>query len=269
MSIIVAVATWSMVAFSLLFFMVQMLAREFGYLCGRRSTRKAELEGVGILVGGMLGLMAFVLAMTLSFTNARFEERRAGTLAEANAIGTAWLRAQAIDHPRAAEIGRLLEEYTAVRRAFVEAPRDQNAIAAINQKTSSLQNEMWGHFTALMRERVDPITAGFMNALNDTFDMTTAERFAFDLVMPQQLFWLLVGMALLGMAGVGYQLGLKGNPYRLLSTLLTAMWTIVIVGILDLAAPRVGTMSTGTSAYDWTIQGFKGGITIPPPPRPH
>ena len=37
---------------------------------------------------------AFVLALTLSFANTRFSERRAGTLAEANAIGTAWLRGQ-------------------------------------------------------------------------------------------------------------------------------------------------------------------------------
>jgi hypothetical protein len=40
----------------------------------------------------MLGLLAFVLALTLSFANSRFSERIQGTLNEANAIGTAWLR---------------------------------------------------------------------------------------------------------------------------------------------------------------------------------
>jgi hypothetical protein len=48
------------------------------------------------VVGGMLSLLAFVLALTLSFANTRFSERVEGTLAEANAIGTAWLRAEAI-----------------------------------------------------------------------------------------------------------------------------------------------------------------------------
>jgi len=49
-------------------------------------------EGVGVLVGSLLGLLAFVLALTLSFASERFNERRLGTLAETNAIGTAWLK---------------------------------------------------------------------------------------------------------------------------------------------------------------------------------
>jgi len=45
-------------------------------------------EGVGGLVGSLLGLLAFVLALTLSFASERFNERRLGTLAETNALGT-------------------------------------------------------------------------------------------------------------------------------------------------------------------------------------
>jgi hypothetical protein len=68
------------------------------------------------VVGGMLSLLAFVLALTLSFANNRFSERVEGTLSEANAIGTAWLRAEAIGHVRGPEIAKLLEEYTRLRR---------------------------------------------------------------------------------------------------------------------------------------------------------
>ena len=92
----------------------QMLAHEAGYWLGyRRKARDGEVqaEGVSVVVGGMLGLLAFVLALTLLFANTRFTERIEGTLAEANAIGTAWLRAGAIGHIRGPEIGRLLEEY--------------------------------------------------------------------------------------------------------------------------------------------------------------
>jgi hypothetical protein len=53
---------------------------------------------------------------------------------------------------------------------------------------------------------------------------------------------------------------------RLLVVLLTAMWTLVIVDILDLAAPRIGEFRTGVAVYEWTLQGFKGGVTIPPSP---
>ena len=73
------------------------------------------------MLGGMLSLLAFVLALTLSFANSRFSQRVEGTLAvaEANAIGTAWLRAEAIGHVRGPEIPQLLEEYTRLRREFV------------------------------------------------------------------------------------------------------------------------------------------------------
>jgi hypothetical protein len=87
--------------------------------------------------------------------------------------------------------------------------------------------------------------------------------------LPPPIFWLLIGMTLLGTGGLGYRLGLRGRPVRMLVVLFTAMWTVVIVDILDLAAARVGAFRTSVAAYEWTLQGFKGGMTIPPinPPR--
>ena len=120
-----------------------------------------------------------------------------------------------------------------------------------------------------MRERADPATSSLMAAVNETFDASTAERFALAFTLPPRLFWLLIGMALLGMASLGFQLGLRGNPLRVLTALLTAMWTLVIVSILDLAAARVGTLRTSVAAYEWTLDGFRGGVKVPPlPSRP-
>src|ERR1700756_3995130 len=98
MSVLVAIANWSVIAFALLLWVAPMLAHEAGYWIGsRRRARGGEVqaEGVGVVVGGTLSLLAFVLALTLSFANSRFSERVEGTLSEANAIGTAWLRAEA------------------------------------------------------------------------------------------------------------------------------------------------------------------------------
>ena len=38
------------------------------------------------------------------------------------------------------------------------------------------------------------------------------------------------------------------------------MWTVVIVDILDLASPRIGAFRANAAVYDWTLQGFKGGL---------
>jgi hypothetical protein len=247
------------------------LAREGGYWIGRRMAARSggQTEGVAVVVGAMLALLAFVLALTLSFANTRFTERRAGTLAEANAIGTAWLRAEAIDHPRGKAIARLLESYARMRADFVRSSGNPAELEVVNQRTQALQTEIWGHLAGIVHDRPDTITSAFQASLNDMFDMSTTERFAYAFRLPPQLFQLLISMALLGMAALGLQFGLKGNPTRILATLLALLWTLVIVDILDLAAARLGAIRTSADVYEWTIQGFGQDVVIPPMPTAH
>ncbi len=90
MTLLAAIAARSLLAFGVLLFVLQLVAHEIGYRVGLwfAARQGAQTENVGVVVGGMLGLLAFVLALTLSFANTGFSERRAGTLAEANAIST-------------------------------------------------------------------------------------------------------------------------------------------------------------------------------------
>ena len=269
MTELAAIANWSVFAFALLLFVAQMLAHEAGYWFGSRRRAHGEegqAEGVGVVVGGMLSLLAFVLALTLSFANSRFSERVEGTLAEANAIGTAWLRAEAIGHARGPEIAKLLEEYTRLRRDYVSEGQDRSSIDELNQRTNALQSKIWGHMAAIVREQPNPVSASLMAALNEAFDQATAERFAYNLRLPSPIFWLLIGMTLLGTAALGFQLGLTGKKVHILVAFLSLMWTVVIVDILDLASPRIGAFRASADVYDWTLQGFKGGLHIPPPP---
>ena len=60
------------------------------------------------------------------------------------------------------------------------------------------------------------------------------------------------------MAALGFQLGLRQKPLRLLTLLLVCMWTATMTVILDMGSARIGNVRIGTQAYDWTIQGFSG-----------
>src|SRR5215471_8958302 len=239
MTVLAAIADWSVLAFALLLLAAQMLAHEAGYWLGYRRKaggEEVQAEGVSVVVGGMLGLLAFVLALTLSFANTRFTERVEGTLSEANAIGTAWLRAEAIGHVRGPEIAKLLEEYAQMRRDFVSERRDQSAIDELNQRTNALQSKIWGHMAAIVREQPNVVSTSLMAAINDAFDQATAERFTFNLRLPLPIFWLLIGMTLLGTGALGFQLGLTGRRVHILVAFPSVMWTVVIVDILDLAS---------------------------------
>lgn len=272
MTYVADLANWNELAFAALLFLAQFVAHEIGIWLGRRDAERVgnTPEGVGIIAGGLLGLLAFVLALTLTFANGRFSERRAGALAEANAIGTAWIRAEAIGHPRGEAIARLLEEYTKVRLAYAEAGRDREKLDALNKTTSELQSKMAGHVAVILREQPNTVSTSLLSSLNETFDSATAERFAYSFKLPAQVFWLLVGLTLLAAALLGYQLGIRKKPLRMLAGLLMITWTIIIVAILDLASPRLGAFRTNADVYRWTLQGFEGGFHIPPlPTRPN
>jgi len=265
MGVALVIAEFSVVAFGLILLVGQIAAHFAGFWLGKRDVgrRQASPETVGVVVGGMLGLLAFVLALTLSFANSRFSEHRQGSLEEANAIGTAWLRAEAIGGPHGEAIARLLEDYVEVRADFVRAGRDDTVIERLNQRTGVLQSEIWGHVAVIVRDQPNPVSAALMSALNETFDAATKERFAYHITLPPQLFWLLIGMTLLSMGCLGYQFGLKNRSSPILVLMLTFMWTWVIVEILDLASGRLGAIRTGTAVYEWTVQGFKSGVKMP------
>lgn len=247
-------------AFVLLLFVAQFIAREIGYWFGRRhaADSAASTEGVGVVVGGMLGLLAFVLALTLSSSTSRFQERRQSMLDEANAIGAAWSRAQAVGDARGLEIARHLTEYTRIRIEFVEAPADAERLADIDRRSATLQAEMRHKAAAIAQAEPNPLTVSLLNELDAAFGATTTVRFAFTTRMLPQLFWLLLGMTVVAVAGLGYQMGVRGNGLRVFSLLIIGMWTAVITDILDLGTARVGTISNDTIMYQWLDEEFAG-----------
>src|SRR5262245_3136232 len=85
---------------------------------GRRLGVRAAGQGgdaVSTLEGAMLGLLALMIGFTFAMGQSRFEVRRAAVLSEANAIGTAALRARLLPAPHNAEVIRLLKDYVQIR----------------------------------------------------------------------------------------------------------------------------------------------------------
>src|SRR6478735_3328306 len=100
------------------------LALEGGYRLGRWRHARAEGEKeapVGAMVGSILALFAFMLAFTFGLAASRFEARRQVVVAEANSIGTTYLRAQLLrNEQQRNESARLLREYVDVRVGGVQ-----------------------------------------------------------------------------------------------------------------------------------------------------
>src|SRR6476469_4098614 len=114
------------------FVLVTMACYEGGFRLGRwwQERTPGEQEGpTGMLVGSILALLAFLLAVTMGMAADRFDARRAIVLDEANAIGTAYLRAGYLPQPASDQARELLREYVPLRIVVTQPGDTQAAIA--------------------------------------------------------------------------------------------------------------------------------------------
>src|SRR4051812_29506657 len=107
-----------------------------GYAAGYylREHEAKVREPFGVLQGALLGVVGLILAFGLSLAVGRYEDRRAATVAESNAIGTTYLRAQLIAEPVRSRSMELLRRYAdlavQVSREVPDSPGMRRTTAA-------------------------------------------------------------------------------------------------------------------------------------------
>src|SRR5262245_8881712 len=133
-------------AVALLVLAVVGAATAAGYVAGRylRQHQATLREPFGVLQGALLGVVGLILAFGLSLAVGRYEDRRSASVTEANAIGTAFLRAQLIAEPQRSRSLALFRDYTDLAlRVAHEVPNS----AAMRRTTAAegiLQRRLWG-----------------------------------------------------------------------------------------------------------------------------
>jgi hypothetical protein len=95
------------------------------------------------MVGGILGLLAFVLAFTFSMTASQHGLRKQSVLDEASAISTAYLRANLIDEQYGKEIKSLLRDYVDARVGV-----NKDNIDAVIAKSLELHRLLWAQVSS-------------------------------------------------------------------------------------------------------------------------
>jgi hypothetical protein len=217
------------------------LALESGYRLGwwRRSHVKDEKEQpVGAMVASILGLVALVLGFTFSLAASRFDARRIGVLEEANAIGTTYLRARLLPQPQRAEVARLLREYADVRGRGTEAGKTERALA----RSEEIHELLWAQAAAAAEQDSGSVMTGvFVQSLNEVIDLH-AKRVFFGIHSRIPLvIWLgLFGLAMLGLAAVGYQSALCATRRSPVMFALVLTFSVVLLLIADLDRGQEG-----------------------------
>ena len=165
-------------------------------------------KGVGAAEAAVFGLMGLIVAFTFSGAAARFEERRHLITAEANAIGTAYLRIELLPDATQPELKRLFRRYIEVRSVTYQDLNlgNLNTTVAKLAEGAALQTEIWTKALAACRRQEAPSQAVMLllPALNEMIDITTTRVMATRNHPPLVVFLLLGGLILAGALLVGY-----------------------------------------------------------------
>jgi MFS family permease len=228
----------------IIFALAALLIYEVGYILGRWYQKRTpeENEGpTGMIVGSILALMAFMLAITMGMATDRYDTRRGLVMAEANAIGTTYLRAGYLQEPAASQSRALLAEYSSLRIS----PDDLEEAAVVVAESRVILNDLWSIAEELARtDPGSPMLALYIDALNETIDVENERAYAgISVRVPDTVLLLLFVGSVTSLGMVGLSAGLTGRR-----SLLTAAAMIVVLGavmalIIDIDRPQNGSVT--------------------------
>lgn len=218
-----------------------LLALEAGFRLGRRAASEADAgEGsqVGAIQGAILGLLGLLLAFSFAAAGTRFLERQDLIVQEANAIGTAYLRADLLDEPYRSQLRATLQRYTEQRLA-VSARLGQGIEPGALEDIERLHGRMWSAASAGVAAR--PLSMlGVLPPVNEVIDLHTTRMAAGRKHLPPIVMVLLLACSALSVGVMGYGCGLGGRRRAALTVAAATLIGAALWVTIDLDYPRAG-----------------------------
>lgn len=210
-----------------------------GMYLGRRSSRDAaESQQFGIIQGAILALLGLLLGFSFSGAMSRFSARQDIIVAEANAVGTAYLRADLFPDAHRSALRSLLREYTDARlELFARVDRDESA--EVLARLTQLQARLWSASVAAVREKPE-FTVALLGPVNEVIDLLAVRNAAAARHLPGLVFWSIVACAMTSLALVGFAIARSDRRLRASGIVLGVLISATLWITLDLDFPRAG-----------------------------
>ncbi|MBW1939154.1 MAG: hypothetical protein JRI67_10405 [Deltaproteobacteria bacterium] len=218
---------------------------EVGYQFGLHAQTRQDKEAptsLGPMVGGLLGMLAFVLAFTFSMASSQHDFRKQNVLEEASSIGTAYLRADLIDKQYGIEVKRLLREYVDVRLKAASGSDIDTAL----EKSVEIHNLLWAQVSSAALENPGANTSLMIQVINDVIDMHEKRVIgALHNRIPISVWIALAAITALTMIAMGSQVGLTGKRRLIAVIPLTLAFAVLVTLVVDLNRPQNGLITVG------------------------
>jgi hypothetical protein len=228
-----------------------------GYLRRHHETLR---EPFGVLQGAFLGIVGLLLAFGLSLALGRYEDRRAASVAEANAIGTTYLRAQLVAEPVRSRSLDLLRRYTDLALQISREVPSSSGMRRTTTAEGVLQRRLWN----LAGRSIDaaPLASAdrlYVDSLNATFDAQSARLSALTNRVPAAVLALEVFAAAAAVGVLALHISVLGRGLVALLAA-AALVTILLLVTVDLDRPTRGLITVPSAP----LASVRASMALPP-----
>ena len=250
---------------ALLLFGVVLGVTALGIFAGHRLRAHADTlrEPVGVVQAALLGLVALILAFGLTMAVGRYDSRRAAVVADANAIGTTYLRAQTLREPVRTRSLELLRRYTDSSIALSHAVPGSAAASAEIAEGARLQRSLWRLAgEALAGSPRDSAPRLYVETLNEMIDLQTVRVSALNNRVPPAVLVIEIVGAAIGLGLLALYLAILSRG--VIAVVLAASFVSVLLLItFDLDRPTRGLVTVP----DTPLVALRASMELPPAAR--
>ena len=229
---------YPLLIFVVTFFLLWLAA----WVGARMSQRRRALQDedaradYSVVETATLTLLALIIGFSFSMATGRYDLRKNYEEAEANAIGTEYVRADLLPPDEASRVRTLLREYTAQRIRFYTS-HSWDDIDQIRADTGNVQDALWKAASATATAQPTTIRALVVAGMNDVLNSEGYTQAAWWNRIPTGAWALMFAIALFSNWLMGF--GLKRWQPRLL-TILPVVVAVSFFLIADIDSPRGG-----------------------------
>jgi hypothetical protein len=185
-----------------------------------------------------------MIGFTFAMAQTRFELRREAVLNEANAIGTAALRARLLPPPHNTESLALLRDYVNARLRITQRVPSPSELKAAIDESNAIHEALWRQVKVAAGKTDAMVPTGlFIEALNDMIDNQAKRLAAARSRVPNIVLLALYATAATAIGYASYGRALEGRHWRPAVYVASTLTASVILLIQDLDRPGAGFIS--------------------------
>jgi len=200
------------------------------------SLEEDERQDFGIVIPATLTLLGLIIGFSFSMATNRYDQRKNYEEAEANAIGTEYVRADLLSTSDADRVHELLKNYLDQRVLFYET-RDEQQLGRINGQTTQLQSELWSVVRAAAAKQPTYPVGLAVSGMNDVLNSEGYTQAAWLYRLPVAAWAFMAAIAIFSTLLIGYSSHRRGIAVPVVVPLAVSISFFLIA---DIESPRHG-----------------------------